>query len=72
MSDISKDDVLRNASASVSITTWMENPEPSLGEKDPQTILDTADATADAYLWEPMNSSEGWLQYEGKLMDIET
>jgi len=71
MSDIEEGDVLRNANADGSITTWMENPEPSFPERDPQTILDTEDATADAYLWQSMNSSEAWLQYEGELAEIE-
>lgn len=70
MTDISKDDVLRNANASGSITDWMENPEPALGERDPQTILDTEDATADAYLWNTSLSNDAYLQYEGELMDI--
>lgn len=37
---------------------------------DPRTILDTEDATADAYLWSSYNASEAWLQFEGELLDI--
>ena len=49
---------------------WAKNPEPSCVEPDPRIILDTNDATADAYLWHSHNSSEGWLQFTGMLMDV--
>ncbi len=53
-----------------SFQQWNENPEPSVGKPSPDTILDTDDATADAYLWESKNSIEGWLQFKGSLMNI--
>lgn len=71
MSDINESDVLRNAHASGSMTDWSDNPEPSFPDKDPQTILDTEDATGDAYLWHAMRSSESWLQFDGELADLE-
>lgn len=37
---------------------------------DPRVVLDTDDATADAYLWDTANCNEGWLQFDGELMDI--
>jgi len=52
-----------------SFQQWNENPEPSVGTFDPQTILDT-DGTYDAYLWHAMKSSDQWLAYNGPLLDI--
>jgi hypothetical protein len=49
---------------------WEREPTPDEPALDPQVILDTDDATADAYLWESHNSSEGWLQYDGELLSI--
>ena len=51
---------------------WQRNPEPDKAALEPagDVILDTADVTADAYLWEPKNCSEGWLQYNGDLQEV--
>lgn len=35
-----------------------------------QTILDTEDASYDAYLWNVENCKEQWLAFEGNLMEI--
>ena len=39
--------------------------------QDGRVILDTQDATADAYLWESHNFQEAWLQFNGTLQEIE-
>lgn len=39
-------------------------------ETDGRVILDTEDATADAYLWSSHNCTEAWLQFEGELQEI--
>lgn len=48
---------------------WADNPEPLKHEGDPKVVLDTDDATADAYIFESHNSQDAWLQYEGELME---
>jgi hypothetical protein len=50
---------------------WAENPEPDKRALDPQTILDTEDENADAYLWNVRDCKEQWLQFDGELVDIE-
>lgn len=49
---------------------WNNDPEPSMPTLDPQTILDMGVARHDAYLWHSQNSSEGWLAYDGELLEI--
>jgi N-formylglutamate amidohydrolase len=68
--DIHEEDVLRNAHSMRSKTAWAQNPEPNKNEHDPRIILDTEDATADAYLWKTTNTSEAWLEYKGELATI--
>lgn len=69
--DIHEEDVLRNAHSMRSKTRWAQNPEPDKHEMDPHVILDTEDATADAYLWDATNPKKGYLQYKGELASIE-
>jgi hypothetical protein len=49
---------------------WTENPEPNKTELDGSIILDL-DAVSDAYLWASKNCKEGWLSYNGPVIDIE-
>ena len=48
---------------------WADNPEPTAVTLDPQTILDTDVSNHDAYLWESQNCQDGWLAYNGKLLE---
>lgn len=50
---------------------WARNPEPAAPEPDPQTILDTDEASYDAYMWTSQNCSEGWLAYDGPLAVVQ-
>ena len=50
---------------------WSNNPEPNRVELDGSIILDADDVLDDAYLWESTNSSEGWLSFNGELMQIQ-
>lgn len=68
--DISEEDVLRNAHSMVSKTRWAQTPEPNKNEGDPQVILDTDDATAGAYLWKANASSESWLSFHGEPTEL--
>jgi len=52
-----------------SFQQWNENPEPSVGTFDPQTILDTG-GSHDAYLWHSMQASEQWLAYDGPMVEV--
>ena len=68
--DIDKEEVLAHARSMRIKTAWAQNPEPNKNERDPRIILDTDDATADAYLWKTTNTGESWLQYEGELAEL--
>lgn len=49
---------------------WNSEPNPLRSNWDGRIILDCEDATASAYLWDSHNSSEGWLSFDGELMEI--
>lgn len=68
--NIHEEDILHNAHSMRSKTSWAQNPEPDKSELDPQVILDTEDATADAYLWKTTATDEGWLAYKGETVEI--
>lgn len=51
---------------------WDENPEPHKESMspDPRSIIDTDLKEYEAYMWESHNCKEGWICFEGDLMDI--
>jgi hypothetical protein len=51
---------------------WKNNPEPhkEAMEPDPRSILNTDVEKGDGYLWESHNCKEGWLSYEGELLEV--
>lgn len=49
---------------------WDSEPNPLQSSSDGRIILDCDDPTTSAYLWDVYNSSEGWLSFDGELMDI--
>jgi hypothetical protein len=50
---------------------WEQNPKPIAAGPDGTTILDTDEASYDAYLWSSMNCSEQWLAYDGPLAVVQ-
>lgn len=50
---------------------WQNNPEPMAAGPDGTTILDTDEASYDAYLWSSRNCQEGWLAYDGALAVVQ-
>jgi hypothetical protein len=51
--------------------SWDGNPKPSSNQADPQTILDTDEASYDAYLWSSRDCSEQWLAYDGPMAVVQ-
>lgn len=52
------------------LQSWDSEPEPLQDEGDPRIVLDCNDSISSAYLWDVKNSSDGWLSFDGKLVDI--
>ncbi len=50
---------------------WQSTPEPISSRTDPQTILDTDEASYDAYMWSSVDCSEQWLAYDGPLAVVQ-
>jgi hypothetical protein len=50
---------------------WQNNPEPMASPQDGTTILDTDEASYDAYFWSAHNCQEGWLAYDGALAVVQ-
>lgn len=51
--------------------SWDGNPEPDTVQADPQTILDTDEASYDAYLWSSIDCNEQWLAYDGPMAVVQ-
>lgn len=49
---------------------WDSDPNPLKSDWDGRIVLDCDDPTASAYLWDVRNSSEGWLSFDGELVDV--
>lgn len=67
--DITEEDVLRNAHSMLSKTRWAQVPEPDKNEMDPQTVLD-CNIEGQAWLYNITNESEAWLTYHGEPKDL--
>lgn len=50
---------------------WANNPEPAVGEPDPQTILEEPTSASFVYLWNSANERTEWLQFEGETVEVE-
>ena len=48
---------------------WANNPEPSLPEADPRTILD-CNISGQAWLWHSHKEETAWLVYEGEPAEL--
>jgi hypothetical protein len=46
---------------------WARNPEPSIPDRDPQTIVE---AEPVAYIWNTQNETTEWLHFSGETMEI--
>jgi len=51
--------------------SWEQNPEPIAAGPDGTTILDTDEASYDAYMWCARNCQEGWLAYDGAMAVVQ-